>query len=56
MKSNFPAFHRRFAEDGSSRQNSVITRYKIYSAWQPFSLLSVTFYVGIVVFGAVADG
>lgn len=54
MKSNFPGFHRRFAEEDSSRQTAMITRYTIYSAWQPFPLLSVMLFCnGIVVFGVV---
>ena len=55
MKSNFPAFHRGFAEEDSSRQTAVITRYTIHSAWQPFPLLSVMLFCdGIVVFGVVS--
>lgn len=55
MKSNFPAFHRRFAEEDLSRQTAVITRYTICSAWQPFPLLSVMLFCdGIVVFGVVS--
>jgi len=53
-KSHFPAFSRRFAED-LSRQTAVITRYTMYSAWQPFPLLSVILFCGgIVVFGVVS--
>lgn len=55
MKSNFPAFHRWFAEGDSSGQAAVITRYAVCSKWQPLPLYSVVLFCDeVVVFGVVS--